>query len=392
MASEDKHARTEPPTAKRKKEARDRGQVARSPDVSGWVGALVASFLLPWLYSNTESRVVGLVAQARNVMGAPTSAGAFAVLTAGLRIVVVVMVPVGGLFAVLAVVSNIAQTGRSFSLKAAKPKFDRVNPKNGVKHLVGSQMVVQLVKQVLKLSILGFAGYAAVHSLVTSVTGTSPVGLAPILRETASSILRFVRILALVSVLIGLAEYAFQRHKLLQSLKMTKYEVKEEAKAAEGNPHTKNELRKRQYAMVRSQIASAIRRADVVVTNPTHYAVALQYTPGTGAAPVVVAKGSDALARAIRTRATEAEVPIVEDPPLARYLYAVCEVDQQIPAEIYVAVARLLAFVYALPAVTRTSRVHSAGSSVLPDVLGAIDALPTARRARAAAMLGTPAP
>ncbi|HVC24627.1 MAG TPA: EscU/YscU/HrcU family type III secretion system export apparatus switch protein [Acidimicrobiales bacterium] len=391
MASEDKHSKTEPPTAKRKKEARDRGQVARSHDVSGWAAVLAGTFILPWLFSTSESRVLVLVGQARSVMGAPTPQGAFAVLTSGLRIVVIVMVPVGILFALLAIVTNIAQTGRSFSLKAARPRVDRVSPKSGIKRLFGTQTLVQLGKQALKLAVLSLAGYSAIHGLARQVTGTTPVGLAPILGATASSILGLVRTIALLSVIIGLGEYFFQKRKLTQSLKMTKYEVKEEAKASEGNPYMKGELRKRQYAIVRSQIASAIRRADVVVTNPTHYAVALQYSPGSGGAPLVVAKGADALARAIRERATEAEVPIVEDAPLARYLYAVCEVDQQIPAEIYMAVARLLAFVYALPAVTRASRVHTLGATSLPEIIGALDALPPGRRERAAAMLATPA-
>ncbi|MDA8292602.1 MAG: EscU/YscU/HrcU family type III secretion system export apparatus switch protein [Actinomycetota bacterium] len=387
MATEDKHARTEPPTAKRKKEARERGQVARSPEVSSWLAVLAGTFLLPWLFSTSESRVVGLVAEARNVMASPTGPGAFAVLSAGLRIVVDVMVPVGAAFAGLAVVANVAQTGRSFSFKAARPRLERLSVRSGVKRLFGTQMLVQLAKQTLKVALLGGVGYMAVHALLSSVVGISPVGLGPVLGATASSILGFVRILALASFVIGVAEFAFQRRKLRQSLKMTKYEVKEESKASEGNPHMKGELRKRQYAIVRSQMLAAIRRADVVVTNPTHFAVALQYTPGGGSAPVVVAKGSDALARAIRTRASEAEVPVVEDPPLARYLFAVCEVDQQVPAEIYVAVARLLAFVYALPAVIRSSRVHSAGPSTLPEVLGALDALPPARRERAELLL-----
>lgn len=387
MATEDKHAKTEPPTPKRKKEARDRGQVARSPDVSGWASVLLGAYLLPWVFSNTEHRVLGLFGQASHVMSNPTTTGAFAVLSAGLRIVAIVIVPIGAIFAVLAFVVNVAQVGRSFSMKAAKPRLSRISPKNGIKHLVGAQLLIQLLKQILKLLVLGGAGYQVVNALVRSVGGTSPVGLVPILGATASSILGFVRTMALIGLVIGIGDFAFQRRKLKSSLKMTKQEVKEEAKASEGNPQVKAEIRKRQYAMARSRVASAMRTADVVITNPTHFAVALQYLPGAGAAPRVVAKGSDSLAKMIRERAVEGEIPIVEDAPLARYLYAVCEVDQQIPAEIYVAVAKLLAFVYSLPAATRALRVHQGLPSQLPEVLAAVDSLAPGKRQRARAVL-----
>jgi flagellar biosynthetic protein FlhB len=387
MPAQDKHAKTEPATPKRKKEARDRGQVARSPDVSGWASVLVGTFLLPWMFGQAERRVLGVVGQGTNVMAHPTPQGAFAVLSGGLRSVVYVILPIAGIFAVLAIVANLAQVGRSFSFKAARPQLSRLSPKNGFKRLFGTQTLVQLGKQVVKLVLLVGVGYSSIHGLYAEVTGTSPVGLAPILGATASSIIGFVRIVALVSILVGIAEFAFQKRHLQTSLKMTKQEVKDESKAQEGDPAMKGELRKRMYVIARSKALAAVRSADVVVTNPTHFAVALQYRPGTGGAPRVVAKGADTLARHMRERAVEAEVPIVEDPPLARYLYAVCEVDQQIPAEIYTAVAKLLAFVYALPAMTRTAVVHHVAASVLPDVAKTLESLPVAARLRASAVL-----
>ncbi len=387
MAAEDKHSKTEPATPKRKKEARDRGQVARSPDVSGWASVLVGTFLLPWMFSDAEKRVLGVVSQGVNVMSHPSPQGAFAVLSGGLRAVAYVIVPVGAIFAVLAVVANVAQVGRSFSLKAARPQLARISPKNGFKRLFGTQTLVQLAKQTIKLAVLGFVGYGAIHGLYAQVTGGRPVGLGPILGATASSIVGFVRMVALVSVVVGLGEYAYQKKHLATSIKMTKHEVKDESRSQEGDPVMKGELRKKMYLIARSTALAAVRGADVVVTNPTHYAVALQYQPGGGGAPKVVAKGADSLARAIRERAIESEVPVVEDPPLARYLYAVCDVDQQIPGEIYVAVAKLLAFVYALPAMTRTAVVHRNLSSQLPEVDSILEGLPAAKRIRAGAVL-----
>jgi flagellar biosynthetic protein FlhB len=387
VASEDKHAKTEKPTPKRRKEARDEGRVARSPDISGWAATLVATFVIPKVFGETEGRVLGVVAQAQDVMSHPTTAGAFGALTAGLRTVLIVAIPLGIVSLVLALVTNIAQVGRSMSLKAARPKFSRINPKSGIQHLVGTQMLEQLAKQTLKLAVLGIVGYLSISKLMHSVTGAQPVGLAPMLGATAASILSFVRIIALIGVLIGVGDFAFQKHKLVQSMKMTKQEVKDEAKQSDGDPTMKGQLKRRMYQIARSRALAAVRTADVVVTNPTHYAVALQYQPGSGGAPRVVAKGSDALARAMREKALEAEVPIVEDPPLARYLFAVCEVDQQIPGEIYVAVAKLLAFVYALPSTIRSGMVHRYAPSQLPTTLEALAALPGARRERAQAVL-----
>jgi len=287
----------------------------------------------------------------------------------------------------LAIVVSVAQTGRALSFAAARPKFSRINPQTGIRRLFGVQTVVQLAKQVLKLAMLSGIAYSTIHSLLVAVVSTRPVGLAPIIGETVSSIFTYVRSVSLIALLIGLAEYGYQRRTLTQSLKMTKWEVKEEAKASEGNSEVKGEIKKRMYAMARSRVMQAMRQADVVVTNPTHFAVALQYAPGTHGAPRVVAKGSDKLATLIRERAKEEQVPIVEDPPLARYLFAVCEVDQLIPGEIYFAVARLLAFVYSLPAGVRTMRVHQAPPSRLPEDLAAVEALPPIRRRQARSVL-----
>ncbi len=387
MALEDKHSRTEPPTPKRKREARQRGQVARSPEVAGWASALAASFLLPWLFRTGEHHVLDVVAQAADVMRHPTVPGAAEVLGAGLRAVIDVVWPIGAVFVALAVVANLAQVGRSFSLKAARPRLSRISPKSGVRNLVGPQMLLQLAKQTIKVLLLGVIGYQSVDALYHAVAGDRPVGLAPILAYTVGSLLRVVRVVSGVSLAVGLAEFAYQKRHLAQSLKMTKVEVKEEAKSSEGDPHVRGEVRRRGYLIARSKMLASVRSADVVVTNPTHYAVALEYRPGTGSAPRVVAKGAGALARAIRDRAAESEVPIVEDPPLARYLYATCEVDQQIPTEIYLAVARLLAFVYALPAPARTSMVHRPARSELPSELEALTGLASGRRRRAEQVL-----
>ena len=393
MAQADKHQRTEPPTPKRKREAREKGQVARSMDVSGWAGAAIGSFVLPWFLHLVTGHVVGVLAQAAQVGRHPSPQGALVVLQAGLKVVLVTVAPLGAVLAVVAIVANVAQTGRVFSLKAARPKLSRISPKQGIQNLFSPQNGMALVKQVVTLILLFGVAYQAIDRIIHQMVGTRPVSLLPLLDAAAASILSFVRVVSLLGLGVGIADYLYQRHKLLQRLKMTKHEVKEESKAAEGDPHVKGMIRKRMYQIARSQLLANVRRADVVVTNPTHYAVALQYEAGRSAAPRVVAKGADLLAKRIRDEAASCEIPVVEDPPLARYLYAVCDVDEAIPAEIFVAVARLLAFVYSLPAALRGVGVHHLGASSVPAEPAALAGLTEAQQARARAVLaGAAAP
>ena len=392
-AGADKHQRTEPPTPKRKREARKKGQVARSPDVSGWAGAAVMSFLLPWFTRLVGGHLLGVLAQAAEAARHPSPQGALVVLEAGLKVILLTVVPLGAALALVAIVANVAQTGRAVSFQAAAPKLSRISPRAGMKRLFSPQNGMALLKQVVKLVLLVGVASQSLHAIIHEMVGLRPVSLMPLLAATAASVLSFVRVLSLLGLVVGIADFLYQRRKLNQQLKMTKEEVKEEAKAAEGDPHVKGLIRKRMYQIARSQVLAAVRRADVVVTNPTHYAVALRYEAGRSAAPRVVAKGADLLAQRIREEAAAFQIPVVEDPPLARYLYAVCEVDGAIPAEIFVAVARLLAFVYSLPAPLRGVGVHHLGSSVVPTEPDALARLTEAQQARARAVLaGTAVP
>jgi flagellar biosynthesis protein FlhB len=364
----DKDGKTEKPTPKRKREARERGQVARSPDVGGWAAVLLGSFLLPWMFSTAKTRVLGVTNEIVPVMRHPTVAGAFSALGTGLLQVVYYGATVGAAFAVLGIVVNLAQVGRATSLQAAAPKFSRLSPKAGIKRLASPNTLWELAKQLLKLGILAGVGYGTLRGLTVAVAGTAPVSLSPILAYVAGSLLRFVRTIALLGLGLGLADYGVQRHRLDKSMKMTKQEVKDEHRQAEGDPTMKGQLKRKQYLIARSRMMAAVKTADVVVANPTHFAVALRYEPSKGSAPRVVAKGVDALAARIRDEASTHGVPVVEDPPLARYLFAVCDVDQQIPGAVYVAVAQVIAFVYSLSPGTRGIGVHRRPHSLVPAV------------------------
>ena len=348
MAIGDKHSKTEKPTPKRRREARRRGQVARSADIGGWSAPLLGSLLASWYFGMAERRVVGLMAAASNVMAAPTASSATGLLGSGLLDVLYIVVPLGAAMMVLGIVTNVAQVGPGLSFESARPQLSRVSPAKGLKRLFSPNTLWELAKQVLKLALLSLVAFRTLDMALHTLGGTAPVGLGPIVGYLASSVLGLIRVVALFGLALGLADYAIQRHRLTSGLKMTKQEVKDEHRQQEGDPTTKGELRRRSYAIARSRMMASVKTADVVVANPTHYSVALHYRAESGAAPRVVAKGSGPLALRIRDEASRHDIPVVEDPPLARYLYAVCGVDEQIPPELYLVVARLLAFVFAL--------------------------------------------
>jgi flagellar biosynthetic protein FlhB len=349
--------RTEKPTAKRRKEARQEGRVARTPELAGWLGILVITSLLPTVLRSATGRVTGVVGQVSQVIARPTPAAALAVFESGLTQTFDILLPVVGLLGVLALVANVAQVGFLFATKAAAPTLSRLNPLEGIRRLFSPATVWQLVKELGKLLLVGLFAYRTIDGMVQHLVGTPPVGLGPVLTYTGGELLGLVREVAAGGLVLAIGDYAYQRHRTNKALKMTKQEVKDELRQQQGSPEVKRALRRKARSLTRMRMMAAVAGADVVVTNPTHYAVALRYEPLSGAAPRVVAKGADLVALRIREEAHRHGVPVVEDPPLARAVHAACEVDDLVPRELYVAVARLLAFVFTLPVAVRGSGV-----------------------------------
>jgi flagellar biosynthesis protein FlhB len=368
MALADKREKTEKPTPKRRSEARKRGQVPRSPDIGTFILLFVGSFVLPMIVSMARTKVLGVFSQMLQVIAAPTVPGAMAVLESGMIATVEVVLPVASGFMVLGIATSLAQTGLGFSTQAMKPQLSRISPKAGFKRLFSAQNGVSLAKQLAKLTVLSGIGYASIHSMLTAVPASTPVELISTVGIGSSRILDYVRAVAGIGIVLGAADYLYQRKHLTDSLKMTKQEVKDEAKDRDGDPAMRNEIRKRAYRIARSRTLRAVTTADVVVANPTHFSVALRYDRSRSPAPMVVAKGSDDLALRMREIAAASEVPVVEDPPLARYLFATTEVGQTVPVEIYLAVARLLAFVFSLPQTFRGVAVRSYPHSSVPTI------------------------
>jgi flagellar biosynthesis protein FlhB len=363
VAKDDK---TEKPTPKRRKELRKKGQVAKSQDVSAWLVMLVATFLLPTIFRAADKRLMSLMGQVGNVIASPSPAGAMGVLQQGLLDFIEIALPVAAVFAIVGVVANVAQTGLYFSPAAAKPKWKKINPISGVKNLFSIQSVWQLGKQLVKLLVLVVIAYAIVSHLAHSIVGSQPVDMAPLIDYAGSRILGMARDVSAVALLLGIGDYAWQRHHLEQTMKMSKQDIKDERRQAEGDPLVKGKIKGKMRQMSRARMIAAVAGADVVIVNPTHYAVALRYDPSRSQAPVVVANGSDELALRIKEEASDKKVPVVEDPPLARAVYAACELEQAIPPELFLAVARLLAFVFTLSPIVRAAGiVHRRSASAM---------------------------
>jgi flagellar biosynthetic protein FlhB len=233
------------------------------------------------------------------------------------------------------------------SSKGLKFTPSRMSPKQGLKRMVGSRAAWEALKSLVKVAVIAVVVLALGRSLIPELVGHGALPVPVSLGVLAGGLRTLVWTAAVTGLVLSLADYGYQRRSVMKQLRMSPREVKDEHRQTEGDPMIKGAIRAKQMAMSRNRMLSAVASADVVLVNPTHFAVALRYESGRGA-PRVVAKGSDALAATIRERAREHRVPIVEDKPLTRLLYRVCDVDDEIPAELYMAVARILAFVMSL--------------------------------------------
>jgi len=349
--------KSEKPTPRKLREARREGRIARSPDLGAWAGILVASLLLPLAARRLISASTDLLIRVRAVIADPDPAAARALLRhAGLAIVLAAA-PLAGTLMLVGMVAAIVQGGLHPATKMLKPKASRLNPLAGFKRTFGTQALWEAAKVVLKTVVIGLVMYLSVRRLIPLLLGGGTLPLAVVLGAVRSAAMTLFQTAAYAGLVLAAADYAFIRRKLNKQLKMTKQEVKDEHRQSEGDPNLRSAIRSRQLAMSRSRMMANLPQADVVVVNPAHVAVALRYEPGRGA-PTVVAKGAGTIAARIREVATEHRIPLIEDVPLARALFTACEVGQEIPGELYAAVARVLAFVLTLRARGSAAGLH----------------------------------
>jgi flagellar biosynthesis protein FlhB len=345
--------RTERPTPRRLRDARRKGQVARSRDLVH-SGALAAA-LMAMAFSGA-----GLVEGLGRALRA-TLAGLHRFPSRDLRIEEMTPLALSGLgtltilvgpVALTALVATIAlfgvQGGWVFANEALQPNFGRLNPVNGMKKLGFSAGGIDTIKMVLLVAVLGFLGYRVVSTTLEQSARFARLSPLDAGRSGWEDAARLLRQCAIAMLVFGGADYAVQRWRLTKSLRMTKQEVKDDLKLAEGNPEIKARIRRIQLTQARQRMLSAVPKATVVITNPTHYAVALEYDRAVLAAPRVVAKGRGHLAQKIKAIAREHGVPMVENVPLAQALYKGSDVGDFIPAALFEAVAEVLAYLIRL--------------------------------------------
>ena len=339
--------KTEQPTAKRKREARRDGNLARSTEVVVWAQMLAAAFLLPACLGLGMGSLRQVMYQVGLLVTRPDAEAAVGLMSSGVTRGLLAIAPLALGMVAIGLIGNFAQTGLAFSGKALRPQFSRVSPAKGLKRLLSPHSAWEAVKAALKLVVLTAVAWPGVAHIGAALGGGSRMASGHVLSVTASATLNLIRSTALAGLVLAALDYGFQRRRVRKSLMMTRQEVRDEYRQSEGDPMTRSRIRQRQVEMSRNRMMAAVAVSSVVVVNPTHIAIALEYRPELGA-PRVVAKGQGHIAARIREEAEKHNVPVVRDVPLARTLHAACKLGQAVPADLYEAVARLLAFVFNL--------------------------------------------
>jgi flagellar biosynthetic protein FlhB len=347
-----KPEQTEKATPKRRREARDRGQIARSQDIGGSVIFLAIVFALHVTFMQTlgaSAQAFTIALQHASTRDPITIRSAFGMFFGAALPYSSFMLLAFASAVGLAILANVLQFGLLFAPGLIVPKFSKLNPLAGLKRLFFSpQTLIQLAKQLLKLAIVVLICWMGVKDNLVGLVALANAQPHDIILYVEGIVYGIGVRVGVLLLVLGIADYIWERRRLEDSLKMTKTEVKDEHRQSEGNPEAKAALRNRQRAMARKRMMAAVPKATVVVTNPTHYAVALQWDEIKMDAPVLTAKGADLIARRIRELAAEHNIPVLENPPLARTLYAKVELDSPVPPDLYAAVAQVIAFVYKL--------------------------------------------
>lgn len=347
MAQQPAGQRTEKPTAKRMREARRRGQIPRSPDLVGWASLLMASFILPLFLGGMGDRMTEYFGSIRDAVASGELELAMSRAADMIPGVGAVVVPFLVVLMVATAAGLAVQGGVTVSAEPLRPKLERISPKSGLKRLVSTQSAVDTAKALFRLIVLVVIVAQIMTGQIAAYLGGPGRSLELTGLEIGASLLFLVRLAAIVGIVVGFGDYAWQRYKVGKQLKMTKDEVRRENKNTEGDPMIKSRRRAIHAKVSQNKMLNAVGDASVVVVNPTHVAVALAYEAG--GVPTVVAKGGDALAARIRERAFQADIPVVEVRPLARILHDMTEIGDEVPAHLYEAVAIVIAFVMRSP-------------------------------------------
>ncbi len=351
MAEKDGQEKTEQPSSKKLTEGREEGQVARSVEINSFAiftsGLLLVYMTQSFLgsqISNFTKQIFGSL-DVLNI----TRANFEIYATEGFTFYLITLGPIFIGLVVIALAASISQVGFKISGKALQPKFSKLNPLNGIKNIFfSSRSLVEVAKSLLKLVIIGLFAYIVLKDFVQDSTALVEFTISEILKFMIDAAYTLLWKIALLYAILAGLDFIFQKYKFKQEMMMTKQEVKEENKQSEGDPQLKARIKKAQFAASKNRMMQDVPKADVVITNPTHFAIALKYDMNKDAAPMILAKGMDAVAQKIKAVAAENNIPMHEDRELARALYKSCNVGDQIPAALFKAVAQILAYVFQL--------------------------------------------
>ena len=350
--------RTEKATVKKRADARRKGQVAQSREVSSvmilMTSLVILYFAGSWMFWNLSELVSGIyqnigILRFKDVNDA--SVFSLEILYLFLRILLPFLLPI----AIVGIIANVMQVGFQISSEAMALKLVKLNPISGMKRLASLKSLVELVKSMIKILFIGSIAYLLVKSDLQEFPSLVQQEVGQILVFIARISLKISFFVCLVMIILAVLDFIYQRWQYEQDLKMTKQEVKDERKQSYGDPQVKSRIRSVQMEMARRRMMEAVPQADVVITNPTHLAIALKFDAEEMIAPKVLAKGSGHVAQRIRQIAINKQIPLVEEKPLAQALYKMVEIGDYIPAELYRAVAEVLAYVYRLKGIYGTS-------------------------------------
>jgi flagellar biosynthetic protein FlhB len=358
MPDQDRDQKTERATPRRREDARKKGQVARSKDLNTALILLLAAVVL---YMTGPSVSAGLRSIFRTCFTDYLSetisvSSSIRILTALATGTVTAILPLMGGVLFAAALASYGQVGFVMATDPLGPKFERLNPVIGVRRLCSAKSLVSLATSLAKVAVVGLAAYLYLRWRINDVPPLLDCSIPAIYEALCRWTFELVFVIAMAFLIIAATDYAFQRWDFERDIRMTKEELREELKRSEGDPLVKSRVRQIQREMASRRMMQDVPQADVVIKNPTHYAVALRYKPGKNLAPAVVAKGMNLVARKILEIAREHGVPEVENKPLAQTLYKTVEIGQEIPPILYKAVAEVLAYVYRL----RTKRYQEA--------------------------------
>jgi flagellar biosynthesis protein FlhB len=342
--------KTEKPTSKRLQEARKKGQVTKSPEVSSaliLIGSLgVLAFGGAWMFWTLTKFMHGIFGNLGTIHIQGDSATTF--LLEIFEQVFILIIPLMGILLIVGIGANLIQVGFLFTLEPFVPKLSKFNPISGMKNLISLKSLVELLKSMLKILLIGGIAYAVIMGEIEMLPSLMAMSVGQILSFIGTASLKILLYVALAMVIMAVLDFIYQKWQYTKDLMMTKQEIKDEWKQAEGDPRIKGKIRQAQKEMAMRRMMQAVPDADVIITNPTHLAIALKYNAEEMVAPQVVAKGAAFVAERIKEIGLENGVPTVENKPLAQVLYKTCEIGETIPDSLYRAVAEILAYVYRL--------------------------------------------